>query len=150
MAARLSLGRMGGKAKTANCLRNREAQAPGKRLWREEREGLGGGVVLTLLHVPPEIENHLNGFGLRPVLVVAVNVTLQLSTVSDNLLTPLLKCNEHMDARRCPNVAPQSWVLLAAMLPDRVLRSNGSALRVMDVLLPHSPRQLIGALPDQI
>ena len=46
---------------------------------------------LSFLKIVSKIEAHLNGFGLAVILVIAIDIHFQLTTITFNQPTPLLE-----------------------------------------------------------
>lgn len=93
-----------------------------------------------------EIKRQLDRHVRHAILVEAVYIDFQLSTIACNLLSPLLEGDLHMLPARIPTVSPET--LLAN--PSDVLCPNAPALGVSVVFFSESRSQLIRALSYQI
>src|SRR5690349_3137581 len=88
--------------------------------------------------------------------VVERNISIELTAIAHDLLTPLTKCDKHVRSRRVPNISPQ--IILSVALRDSgdVLRANRPSEFIVNELLTQcfgnifatlSNNEVLGSLP---
>ncbi|HEY7336189.1 MAG TPA: hypothetical protein VH639_14970 [Bryobacteraceae bacterium] len=114
--------------------------------WQKEL----GGERFVVREIISKVEDHYQLFPTLVVeLIVAIDVSLQLTAISDNLLATQLKSPLHVARASGPDILPDGNLLIIPLDKGNMLGPDASSPTVRDVMLTQCLGEVLGALLDK-